>query len=369
MSDTICTGEAISKLDAIHEKALRHNIPLQVYIELTYLCNERCTFCYNPSERVSGLTFEQLKKPLAELAEMGGFYLNLTGGEPLLHPEFFEIAKYARSLGFALTIFTNATLIDDDRADRLARLKATGFNVSIHGATPETHEAVTCLPGSFEKTLNGVRRLRERGQRVVLKMPLTRKNQHELEAVRRLAEKMGCELVTASHMSPTHDGHPDPLNESPDYRVLGAHYAPMFMDHLGRILPALPYPKDAPNCSLGRSIIAISPRGDIYPCIQMPYRLGNVLTDSIRAIWWDDKRMNVFRNLTRSAISPCQECKLASYCSLCPGIAYLQHGNPYRANLEACLDAQGSYETYQHLVAAHYMRIRPKKYEVTEKDC
>ncbi len=358
LSETICTGEAITPLDRLHRKALEQNIPLQVYLELTYQCNERCTFCYNPSTRVVGLSFEQLKRPLAELAEMGGFYLNLTGGEPLLHPEFFDIAAYGRELGYSLTVFTNGTLITPHRADRLAELRVTSFNISIHGSCASTHEAVTGLPGSFEKMLRGVRLLRERNQRVVLKMPLTRRNQSELRAVRELAATLGCELVTASHMSPTHDGRQSPLGHSPEYRALRVHYAPFFMDRRGMILPVRAYPTDAPNCSLGRSIIAISPEGDIYPCIQMPYRLGNVLTDSIRAIWSDDRKMGVYRSLRRRNMSPCHRCKIAAYCSVCPGIAYLGHGNPYRADLEACRDARGSYETYQALVTEVYMRKR-----------
>ena len=358
MSDHVCAGGDLYPVDRLHEKALRRNIPILVYLELTYSCNERCAFCYNPQDRVTGLTAAQLRRPLKELAEMGGFYLNLTGGEPLLHPEFFEIAETAAALGYALRLLTNGTLIGPHNIDRLCALPFTGFEISIHSADPEAHDAITGLPGSFHKMLNGVRMLRERDQRVVWKMPVTRVNQGEIARVETLARKWGCELRTGSQMTPTHDFRRDPLEYSPDPRSLVWHYEKAFTDPHGRLLTIQPYDKTQPNCTLGRSMIAVAPNGDIHPCITMPVRLGNVLTDSVRAIWENPTLMRPFRENVRSRISPCRSCAIAQYCSFCPGIAYLQYRNLARANLEACLDAQGFRQVYRYRVTEIYMRGR-----------
>lgn len=358
MSDKVCTGDDLHTLDSVHEKALKYNIPLQVYVELTYSCNERCVFCYNPADRISGLTYSQLRPALEEIAAMGGFYLNLTGGEPLLHPEFFAIARLGADLGFSLRLFTNATLITPDNIDKICAIPFTGFDISIHGASPETHDRITSLPGSFEKMIRAVRLLRERGMRVVLKMPITRHNQHEYAEVEKIANQLGCELKSGSHMTPTNDFRQEPLSYTPHHEFLEAHYRNAFLGSGGRVLYVQEYNKKAPNCTLGRSIMGIAPNGDIYPCIQMPVRLGNILIDSVKEVWHDETRMAPYRSIVRSELSPCKTCKISSYCSFCPGIAYLQHRNLKRAHLEACLDAAGSYHTYQFMVADEYMRAR-----------
>src|SRR5262249_38088915 len=103
--------------------ATKHNVPLDVCLELTHHCNFRCQHCYIPdflapdmlsTERVLGL--------LEELAEMGTLYLTLSGGEMLLRRDWLEIARHARSLGFSLRLFTNGALVTDEVADAMATL-------------------------------------------------------------------------------------------------------------------------------------------------------------------------------------------------------------------------------------------------------
>src|SRR5205814_686133 len=113
------------------------------------------------------------------------------GGEPHLRPDFWEIAAEERRLKFAIRVFTNAYLIDDKVADRLRDLRIVETSISIHGSTPAIHEKLTRIPGSFQRVLDAVRRLRERGMRVVLKTPVTRLNEGDLFNVKAIADGFG----------------------------------------------------------------------------------------------------------------------------------------------------------------------------------
>src|SRR2546428_6510899 len=142
-------------------------------IELTYGCNLRCVHCYNPTHQAKDeLATAQITALIDQLAEAGGLHLAFTGGELFTRQDAFEIFAYAKSKGFAITIMTNATLITPERADRIRALSPHQVEVSIYGATQETYERVTRVPGSFRHFLSGVGLLRERAIQMIIKMPV-----------------------------------------------------------------------------------------------------------------------------------------------------------------------------------------------------
>jgi len=149
--------------------AQEYNVPLDVSIELTHHCNFRCSHCYIPDFKAPDrLTTERILTLLDELVEMGTLGLTLTGGELLLRPDWLRIAQRARRLGFALRLFTNGALIDEDAAAAIQGLNVV-VEVSLHAMREEVFEKITGQAGSFEKTLSGIERLRQRGVEVVLK--------------------------------------------------------------------------------------------------------------------------------------------------------------------------------------------------------
>src|SRR4030095_13084208 len=134
------------------------------YLELTYRCNWRCVFCYNPRHGdLQPLSVADWTDVLDDLRALGTLAVVLTGGEPLAHPEFLAIARAARTRGFAVRLFTNGSLVTDAMADELAALDLVSIEMSLHGATPETHDRTTARPGSFTALLEGVDRLKARG--------------------------------------------------------------------------------------------------------------------------------------------------------------------------------------------------------------
>jgi MoaA/NifB/PqqE/SkfB family radical SAM enzyme len=165
-------------------RAERRSVPISVAVELTHACNLDCEMCYldlQPDKKIGALSTEEWKDVFEQLAQAGCLFLIMTGGELLLRRDWFELATHARSLGFALRLYTNATLIDDATADRIASLRPLGVEVSLHGARAETQDRIARKTGSFDKVMRGVGLLRDRGVPVLLKCVVSRHNFREID--------------------------------------------------------------------------------------------------------------------------------------------------------------------------------------------
>src|SRR5215510_3358143 len=161
-------------------KAYIETRPMTAQWELTFKCNHLCGFCYNAPNGQRELGTEDIKRGLEKIADFGVLYLTLTGGEPMVRPDFFEIAAYARELGFALRVYSNGYLIDEARAKRLREVHPFEIEISIHGGKPETHDKLTGIRGSFVKVMQALENLQRERIRVNLKCPITHLNQDEL---------------------------------------------------------------------------------------------------------------------------------------------------------------------------------------------
>src|SRR5206468_9909699 len=121
------------------------------------------------------------------------------------------IFAYAKGTGFAVTLLTNATLITAERADGIQALRPHQVEISIYGATQETYERVTRVPGSFQAFLAGVQLLRERSVPLLIKMPVMTVNQHEVQQAKTLVEGWGIKFIYSTEIFPRVDGSIEPL--------------------------------------------------------------------------------------------------------------------------------------------------------------
>ena len=302
--------------------------PLSASLELTYRCNWRCVFCYNPrhhdQRRLSGAEWLGV---LDELRALGTLYVALTGGEPLTHPEFFAIARGVRERAFALRIFSNGALIMEKVADQIAELAPMAVEMSIHGSKAETHDRATATPGSFEALLRGVDRLLERGVPVVLKTPVTRMNENEIDDMNAIAEERDVPWRIDPVLTPRDDGDPSPLA----YRA-----SKEGVERIYRRLAAagqLPHEKrlkGGVNCGLGRTTLAIDPEGNVFPCIQWRKTpLGNVRDMPLRELWPTSETRAEVAAVARAANDRLVDAGGAlSAFPFCPALAYQNTGDP-----------------------------------------
>jgi radical SAM protein with 4Fe4S-binding SPASM domain len=180
----------------LHRRIGNQHIPILGSIELTLRCNLRCQHCYIPFSQRSGtgdgeLKLAKIKSILDEITDAGCLWLLLTGGDPLLRADFPEIYTYAKRKGLFLTLFTNGTLITPRIADLLAEWRPFNIEITLYGATQETYERVTGIPGSYARCMEGINLLIERKLPLALKTMLMRPNVHELDQMKRIAESLG----------------------------------------------------------------------------------------------------------------------------------------------------------------------------------
>jgi MoaA/NifB/PqqE/SkfB family radical SAM enzyme len=312
----------------VKARALQAAQPLTVHLELTYKCNWRCVFCYNPRHSdLKPLEVAEWLGVLDGLRELGTLWVSLTGGEPLAHPRFFDIARGARERSLAVRIFTNGALIDDSTADEIQALRPTAVEMSLHGSTPEVHDRATAQPGSFTAMFAGLERLRKRGVALVLKTPLTHINEHQTEDIIALAEGLSIPLRVDPTITPNDNGDRSPLA----YAASQAAIQRMFerVRELGQI-PFAEREEGGLNCGLGRMTMAIDPEGNVYPCLQWRQSsLGNVRTTPLVRLWRESSVRAETAEISRTA----NDAMIAlggsvSKFPFCPALAMAHTGNP-----------------------------------------
>ena len=283
----------------------------------------RCVHCYLAG-RERELTLSDIAGILDQLAAAGTLILTLSGGEILLRRDFFAIADAARARGFALRLFTNGTLVTPAIADKIAALPPVLVEMSLLGATAAVHDAVTLKAGSFDKTLRAVRLLSDRGIRVKLKTTLMNSNIEEAQAMESLAEGLGVEHQVSFIMMPRRDGDQTPVEMQIDDRALKAYLRRRQRDR--DEAPVTMENDDDGLCSAGRAACSISPSGDVYPCVLMPVKAGNLLESTFDEIWRNAPALRNMRALVENHKIACRGCDDETH-SFCPALNLLQMGD------------------------------------------
>lgn len=316
-------------IDALLAQRVRaRSIPWAAYLELTYACNWRCVFCYNPRRNdLRRLALSDWLPVLDSLRRLGTLNLTITGGEPLAHPQFFEIARAARERAFALRIFTNAALIDDDAAARIASFDPLAVESSLHGATAAVHDKATATPGSFDAMWRGIEKLAGRGVRIVLKTPVTSINEHELDAIVALCGSRGIPLRLDPNITPRDDGDPSPLRH---IASIEARRRVMRMAVEHGTVAWLDRKEGDENCGVGRVTIAIDPEGNVYPCMQWRHgSMGNVREQDLETIWNEsEERQRVIRISREANDAITRMGGVTAALPFCPAIAMQRTANP-----------------------------------------
>lgn len=171
------------------QKAYIKQAPINGSLELLPLCNMNCDMCY---VRLSKAEMEQkgrlrTKEEWISLArqmkDAGTLFLLLTGGEPLLFPEFKELYKELQNMGMILTINSNGTLINEEWADFFAKHKPRRINITLYGADDQAYGKLCHYPAGFQKTVNAIRMLRDREIDVKINGSITLKNEEDIKKI------------------------------------------------------------------------------------------------------------------------------------------------------------------------------------------
>lgn len=337
MLQTATYGEFTNSL---HSRMHSRRAPREVSIEMTHRCPLECQHCYNNlpmgdvDARKKEMTFDEHVRLLDELKDMGCLWLLYTGGEIFARKDFLDIYTEAKKRGFIITLFTNGTMITPRIADYLVEYRPFAIEITLYGATRETYETLTQIPGSFDRCMKGIKLLLERKLPLKLKTVPTTINFHEVYEMKRLAEEeLGVEFKFDPLINPRTDCSQSPLavRLSPeqvvslDFRdpVRKSEYFALAKKELASG-PANMGPERY-TCGGGEKGCAVDPTGKLTICV-LSHQDGVSLRDVSFEQGWEG-RLKEIRESTRKRQTICTTCQLQSLCSMCPANGELENGD------------------------------------------
>jgi MoaA/NifB/PqqE/SkfB family radical SAM enzyme len=301
---------AAHELAAIRARMRQSRVLQYVTLELTYACNLDCFFCYNDRDKPGQpLTLDQYRTLLQDLADMQTLFLMLTGGEPMVHPHFFEIGAMTRELGFAVRVRTNGHNLNRTRAERLWReVEPWQVEVSLHGATAAVHDRQTRVRGSFERLCRNLQQALDVGLNCSVVSTPTRWNQHQIGAMFELCDRIGVPLRFQGPVAPRDNGDLEPLAIQPDPAVwnrvrecLERRAPAPAEDDCGLLASDGEAPGVEATCGVGIGSVDIDPYGNVQACMHLQESAGSLHRQSITEIWHHSPVFSRARSRARDA--------------------------------------------------------------------
>lgn len=328
-------------------KAEQQNIPLTGSMELLPLCNLNCDMCYVRLSRAEMeaqgriRTAEEWLELGRQMAAAGTLFLLLTGGEPLLHPDFKEIYLGLKKLGMILTINTNATLMDEGWADFFAALKPRRINITLYGASNRTYERLCHCPDGYDRVVRAVKLLRRRGVAVKLSGTITPANAADIDGMLRTARELDVPIHMDTYIMPAARERTKPFDhqnrllpeDAAAARIKGLRggmgegmfdqYRREALRRIDSFVPAVPEPC-AVSCHGGKCSFTVNWQGMLRACVVLTEPEAPAFEMGFAAAW---KQVSE-RFLERRFCADCSVCRLRSVCRVCAAAPGLETGDP-----------------------------------------
>jgi len=322
-------------------------IPKWIAWEVTGRCNLNCIHCRASSSMVShdtDFTTEEARKLIDDITSFCSPVLVLSGGEPLLRPDLFEIAKYGTEKGLRMCIATNGTLVTDDICEKMKESGIKIVSLSLDGSTAAVHDDFRKQPGAFDATLRAAGTFHRNGIQFIVNSSFAKRNQHDIAETYRLAKKIGAHAWYMFMIVPTGRGE-EIMNElisKEDYEeILSWHYQmeknetdmlvrPTCAPHYYRV--RLQKAKEeghtiqprtlsfstggGKGCICAQTIAFIDSKGNVQPCSYFPVVAGNVKKQHFREIWYRSELFESLRAFEKYK-GRCGECEYLNVCGGC----------------------------------------------------
>lgn len=307
-----------------------HPIPETAVLEITNRCNLRCPHCASNSGRPRPfeMSVPQLFAVIDDLRGIGCSRITMLGGEPLLHPQWFEIGEHVKQCGIALQIITNSLPMDDAVRRKFRKLSPEVIGISIDGATRETYLETRGVD-KFDFCLDNLWRIRDDGIPAAAITTFSRRNLHCFDRFVELFADRGViwQIQLANSMGKRFD----------DELKLNAEDFEFFVDRAIRVKRELstrlplqltddfgyfPYERWVPEfdlwegCPAGSRVIGIRSDGDVLPCLSLgdDFIAGNLLESTLREVWETSPQMRRFRRKHDFLTGRCKACPQAKRC-------------------------------------------------------
>lgn len=326
--------------------------------EITRRCNLHCVHCRSRSEEeVKGhpdFSTEEGYRILNDIASFAKPVVVLSGGEPLLRKDCFDLAAYGTQKGLRMCLATNGTLVTDDICNKIKQSGIQMVSLSLDGSTAQVHDDFRQQPGAFDGVMHATKLFREHGISFLINSSFTKRNQSEIPKVCKLAKELGATAWYMFMIVPTGRGE-DIMSEliSPeDYEaLLRWHYEmekgekdmlvrPTCAPHYYRVRLQMAKEEGervqhrtlkfstggSKGCLAGQLIALITVDGDVLPCSYFPIPAGNIRRQSMKEIWENSPLFKELRDF-KGYKGSCGRCEYVTVCGGCRARAYAVSGD------------------------------------------
>lgn len=297
---------------------------------------------------------EEAYRIIDDIASYAKPVVVLSGGEPLLRKDVFDIARYGTEKGLRMCLATNGTLVTDEICERIKSSGIKMVSLSLDGSTKEVHDNFRNEKGAFDGTINAARLFKRHGIEFIINSSFTKRNQEEIPKVYKLAKELGATAWYMFMIVPTGRGE-EIMNElisKEDYEeILNWHYQmekeeqdmlvrPTCAPHYYRIViqkskeEGLRFQRrtlkfstgGSKGCIAGQLICLINVDGDVLPCSYFPMSAGNIKERSFKDIWENSELFKELRDF-KGYKGRCGTCEFINVCGGCRARAYAVYGD------------------------------------------
>lgn len=299
------------------------------HVELTSRCNERCVHCYIPHEdKLLDMAPDTMLQALNQCKELNVMTIIFSGGEPMLHPQFCELLCRAKDLDFNTVVLSNLTMLNDSTIDALQYKHPTRVKVSLYSMQADIHDAITTVPGSWEKSVQNILRLLESSIPVQINCPVIKQNINSFDEVVQWGKQhhcaVACDYLIMARDNFTTDNLDNRLSAEDLKSVIGKIVVGNFLTKRDEMAmepkrsTMVPSSYDKRVCGVGISMLCMESNGDIYPCVGWhKYRCGNIKDSSLLKIWSESPQLNYLRGIRLKDFKKCANCQDKDYCLMC----------------------------------------------------
>jgi len=340
-----------------HGKSGNSNIPQPRLIawEITGACNLKCVHCRASAVEKplpDEFSTDEAIKLVDEITSFSSPILILTGGEPLVREDVYDIASYATDKGLRVVMGSNGTLITSEVAKKLRKSGIQRVAISLESASPEIHDKFRMVPGAFEATLEGIKHLKEQKIGIQIDPTITKRNLDRIEEILDLAIDLEADALHIFLLVPTGRGKELKEEEIPaeEYeRVLNWFYdkhdkVPLHLKatcapHYYRIMRQRAKEEGKKitqethgleamtrGCLGGISFCFIGHAGQVQPCGYLELDCGNVRELPFKQIWEESKIFLDLRDYDKLK-GKCGICEYKKVCGGCRARAYSLTGD------------------------------------------
>ncbi len=304
-------------------------VPLHVLFELTDSCNQFCKHCYRESgkDKRNFIHTQKLIELITSLSSSGTLVCELTGGEPLLHPDFEQIALCSAEHFEVLSIITNGFLINGYLADFIGSLKYEGcellVSVTLNSFDENFHDRFAETPGSFQRACEAINLLASNDVLIRATMNVIPENVTHVEKTCDLALSIGAEAFAAALIMPFGRGvnFLETQFSTEEVAIFEKSLKKLTRKYPGQIItiPETAFDFiDSPNCGAGSRSLVVSPEGNVRPCVTIPeqYSTGNILSQELEECL-SNPLMSIFEKIKAPDEESCGSCSFFEFCHRC----------------------------------------------------